>query len=790
MKKIVSTLVCLCMLLGLSVCVPMISDASFEPATVYTSDFASRKDFSNGFVTDDPINSENKVLCLPYSGLGNPANNKTNLIDKKVDGYNYYGTDSTSIGLSSNNKGFSTVTFDIYADSFNTTSNQIWRGVFGSEARFSKVNVKDVTGVSHDVYTRSVGARWINIAGLTKSTDGGNTAYLMDSQSGWSGMKLEKKKWYTVKNVIDLKNLTQSMYISENGGEFKAVEFPSYSQSDRKWRYTDAYHTKITNVGFNDVNKCSFNTVIINGTTYYADTTCTYDADNYSRNFGTFQFMWIAQSHDASDTTYAPSTFTPVTGSVNHYIANVKITSDKPLEEAINSATTVNQVKDYLDYYASNGSITLTDNEEITDFELVYKGLMNKNFASASSVQSEYNRLCEAVASGRYVTVDFVNTSADGGRMFNVKAGESFNTTAKVVNNTENVINVYLISALYSDSGSILAVELTPQSVPGGFNTADISQTITVPDKSGISHIKQFVINSDKNVKPYCTPNKVPCVASDYTPTLYIVGDSLCQTYDTTFPTSSTYGTVYPYQGWGYYMSEFLDGINVDNRARSGWTTEHFVHPENKGVSGSQVYYTWDSFKDLINPGDYVLVGLGINDSGSGNISEDRYIENLEVMYNDTVNAGATPLYSTPTIWGGSDGSSDGWTYSISGGWGRRGEVCRNFAESKGVACVPFGKTLSETYENMYQNYMAEHTDATVAEGRDYVRHYFHIYQSDLKSGKFGYAFTDEQISHHYGNVRKGDDATHVNLHGAEKLAEIMCSLIKDSNCSLKDYVK
>ena len=155
---------------------------------------------------------------------------------------------------------------------------------------------------------------------------------------------------------------------------------------------------------------------------------------------------------------------------------------------------------------------------------------------------------------------------------------------------------------------------------------------------------------------------------------------------------------------------------------------------------------------------------------------------------NDTVNAGATPLYSTPSIDGGKLGSSDGWTYSLTNNWAKRGEVCRKYAESKGAVCVPFGKTISETYEAMYQANRANYSSD--ADARDYVRRFFHIYQADLTAGTFGYAFTDAQIKNHNGNVRNADDSTHVNYNGAEKLAEIMCSLIKESDCSLKNYVK
>ncbi len=1099
MKKIVSMLMCVCMIFTVFACMPMNISAAYDSVTVNTYDFTSNRVFDRGRLMTDPTDSSNTVYCLPYFGLNNANENKTNLTDPKVEGYEYYDYGNPYWGSIDAKKGLAVITFDFYAKGF-TNAQQIWRGY--TDQYFSgSGNTVTKDGITY--YQNVTGySQWNDFGGISESADG-NTAYLLDSKKQNTNFQLEKGKWYTVKQVIDLKNLTVGLYAAEKGKTLKPVIFPGYAANANN--YADAYHTKITNIGY---KKADLYTYTENGVTYTAR------VGTPTKQIGAFQIYGISQTHTGD--TYTPDTFTPSTGSVDYYFDNLKVESTVSVDEAINAASSASEIGDILKYYELNGSVKLNEYAEFKDANSVNNELLNKNFASAAEVQTaydnavakydisgikekyyndfedgiglnspdnskivsdftaegsqsfynhterkgnkildlgtewneapmhlfdnevtdgvivyesefladwyknddgkdteasrynnanttshsqrftlfdakssssnnsgtrfkhmltgitrfgsvfgpneafgspylqrnqwydiritvntskaaygngtmtvdikktgdadwtktsfpqytvsdstnqyihvfdgigtnsdtsngnnngvlpnkivgfgfirlsqyvdniidnlsltvyyplhtmlaktetkdevksllekyaafnsintdytnefdadvdydkvysaligktfatdadiqtEYNRLCDANLILDDYIVNIENTSSDGKTLYNVKGGETFGTNVSFVNTTSDDEDVILINALYDKDNSLIALNKTePQKAKGNRAETPLSLSMTVNDSADISYIRQFVLESTDTLKPYCKANTLYCVPSDYKPTLYLVGDSICQDYDPTVPSADTAKTFYPYQGWGYYMEDKLNGVTVVNKARGGWTTEHFVHPENK--DGTSVYpdYTWDAFKNQIKPGDYVLVGLGINDSGSGNVSESRYVENLEVMYNDTVNAGATPLYSTPSIDGGKLGSADGWTYSLTNNRAKRGEVCRKYAESKGAVCVPFGKTISETYEAMYQANRANYSSD--ADARDYVRRFFHIYQADLTAGTFGYAFTDAQIKNHNGNVRNADDSTHVNYNGAEKLAEIMCSLIKESDCSLKNYVK
>ena len=270
--------------------------------------------------------------------------------------------------------------------------------------------------------------------------------------------------------------------------------------------------------------------------------------------------------------------------------------------------------------------------------------------------------------------------------------------------------------------------------------------------------------------------------------TLYLVGDSLCQEYSE---------EDYPMQGWGYYLPDYLSSnVTVDNRARSGWSTKSFIE-------STDATYSWNAIKGSLEKGDVVLIALGINDSSNTSVNkttEAEYIANLETMIADIEAAGAEALFATPTINGGAEGSETGWEYNLStNAWAARGEVCRQTAAEHGYDCLPLGATLSNLYEEMHDSYRKENTDATVAQARDYVRYYFHLYVSEIMKptdeGGWGITYISKLPHKYYKwDAETGytyiNDTTHVNQRGAEKIAEVIASLIADSDSSLAKFVK
>ena len=76
---------------------------------------------------------------------------------------------------------------------------------------------------------------------------------------------------------------------------------------------------------------------------------------------------------------------------------------------------------------------------------------------------------------------------------------------------------------------------------------------------------------------------------------------------------------------------------------------------------------------------------------------------------------------------------------------------------------------------------MAVNSDATIAEGRNYVRCHFHIYNKNIndsvENGGWGLNLPD-----------KADDSTHTNVNGAKEFAGIISKLISQSETELAKY--
>lgn len=303
------------------------------------------------------------------------------------------------------------------------------------------------------------------------------------------------------------------------------------------------------------------------------------------------------------------------------------------------------------------------------------------------------------------------------------------------------------------------------------------------------SNIKIMLV--DENLNPYSKAATMRYKGTDSQATLYLMGDSIVQTY---------VNEKYPIQGWGYYIGDYLDdNITVDNRARSGWTTDHYLHPDgvytkenglypvgtqlydNKGnpkkpVGEGDRYRVWENIKKTLKAGDYVMVSLGINDSGSGNVSAERYRENIETIYNEAAVIGATVIFTTPTITGRDWNSTGGFREEYTG----KGDICQAVADANNSVCLPLGAELIKTYNAMVNEYQQANPEATTVEAKNYVRNYFHLYGASSTNPPPGWE--------DFGSKTTDDDMHH-NFVGSNKVASIIAKLLAQSDSPLGDYV-
>jgi lysophospholipase L1-like esterase len=140
-------------------------------------------------------------------------------------------------------------------------------------------------------------------------------------------------------------------------------------------------------------------------------------------------------------------------------------------------------------------------------------------------------------------------------------------------------------------------------------------RSIVLPLRKGINAVAMTSVTSDGGPyvdflsyewtvepvpEPYVEPSPSPTEKPDPTKslTIWIAGDSTVQTY------SSRYA---PQQGWGAHLADFIPSNNrVNNHAMAGRSSKSFVEEGRL-----------QTILDQIQPGDYLLVQFGINDSAS-----------------------------------------------------------------------------------------------------------------------------------------------------------------------------
>lgn len=274
-------------------------------------------------------------------------------------------------------------------------------------------------------------------------------------------------------------------------------------------------------------------------------------------------------------------------------------------------------------------------------------------------------------------------------------------------------------------------------------------------------------------------------IQSDNGKTVFLMGDSLIEDYGE---------KRLPLCGWGKYFGQYLKGgTALKNYAHSGWSTKKFLT-----VGYGNLYpgrSCWDVLIDEIKAGDWLVICLGVNDASltnDGRTSEEEYRENLTLFTEAVRKKGADVIFGTLHIRGGDDSSERGWDYALAPEgkeepdmderWMRRSKVLCEIAADLKVKVFQFGEALKAVYELMYQDYMAEHPDATVAEGRNHVRYYFHLYKKPINTpveeGGLGYNMPERE-----------DDSTHLNYRGAKVYARVAAEEIAKSDTELAAWI-
>ncbi len=224
-------------------------------------------------------------------------------------------------------------------------------------------------------------------------------------------------------------------------------------------------------------------------------------------------------------------------------------------------------------------------------------------------------------------------------------------------------------------------------------------------------------------------------------PTIYIAGDSTVQTYRASYA---------PQQGWGYYLPDYFEGVNVANHSIAGRSSKKF-YDEGR----------WQTIADSLQKGDYVMIQFAINDAGTSNA--DRYAPTCGNVNNPSEGSyewymtefiksaqakGATPILVTTVI--GMKAYSNG---KFNNSYTNYCDACKQLASKYNIPCIDLNSIM--------------------------VNHYNSI----------GY---DRVVKYHLMGVVEGStDGTHFCEEGAKVVAGLVADAVKSQKISgLSNYVK
>ncbi len=327
-------------------------------------------------------------------------------------------------------------------------------------------------------------------------------------------------------------------------------------------------------------------------------------------------------------------------------------------------------------------------------------------------------------------------------------------TTVSYISNKAQVNAAYdepvsgtAVAAFYKDNQ---LMHLTSSTITEATQVFTIeTETKTTPDC-----VKVFLWDSFASAKPVADVASVTDIQI-HTPSLYLLGDSVCAFYD-----------AYSFwqQGWGTHIEPlFNENIIVRNVAVGGRSTK--TYRENH----------WDNVYTGIKYGDYVMINFGLNDIGSVVSGKGTTIEDYEMYLNlyceDIKAKGATPILVSPM-----PECNTSHNALIA-----RAAVMEKVAEEQGIVFLPLNNTLN------YQWILDENGN----------------YSESMSNATFDYYFLSEaafnRLEEEYGKeipqeqwdyIAKTPDRTHINIDGAQHVAQTIADLLAVSVSPLKNYLK
>lgn len=228
--------------------------------------------------------------------------------------------------------------------------------------------------------------------------------------------------------------------------------------------------------------------------------------------------------------------------------------------------------------------------------------------------------------------------------------------------------------------------------------------------------------------------------SDDEAVTIWLIGDSTM---------ADKLMSKYPETGWGTpFKNYFNNKVLIENRAKNGRSTRTFLA---EGL--------WENVYKSLGTKDYVFIQFGHNDEAKEEKYKDRYTspvdyeKNLNLLIDQTIEKGATPVLLTPVSrrYFNEKGEIKQTHIPYS-------DIVRKVAKQKNVNCID----LDEMSRDLYQR-LGDETSKLLF--------------LNLKP-------------HQNPNYPNGvEDNTHFNEYGARLIAELVLKEIKNQHLRLENYI-
>ena len=312
-----------------------------------------------------------------------------------------------------------------------------------------------------------------------------------------------------------------------------------------------------------------------------------------------------------------------------------------------------------------------------------------------------------------------------------------------------------VLLAQYNDEKTMIACDVLKSDELsfydiGGQSAVDCGK---VQLDSQTASVNAFLWDGVNSMIPYKTE------LSSEKPSLYIVGDSTYQNWGAAW---------FPQAGIGSFLGDYFNPnlITVLNKGVSGSSAQSWL--DNDPALGN-----WNALLPLIKEGDYVVIGLGINDLiGSQSPQKlEGYRSGLAKMIKDVFSKGAEPLLVSPILHSYDNASGN---VEIPSYIKEANKIEKALAEEYGIAYLPIEDIAYE-----------ECKDNTAEQQRK-------EYHLDYEAVSTEWGLTETELAAHgNGSIKNGkSDALHINVKGADYFASKIKQALLSSNSTLKHYLK